>query len=194
MERDRRSDLRGAQADPPSRVEVTIVRGPPAPPGRAAHAVVGTIAAAARSRAVIGLAAALIAVVALAVILSAPWSAAWSGTPAGTPPGAAAGAGAPSAPQSVSQLAAVYRYPPRCISTTISIAESAKLARDRQAGLCWRYGVFVTAILSRVADQWQLALKAISPSCPGVSLPFAVPAKLAICRRPPASGGRRPAP
>jgi hypothetical protein len=81
-------------------------------------------------------------------------------------------------------LAAVYRYPLGCLSTTLSIAESAKLARIRHAGPCWRYGVFVTAILHRVAGEWRLVLEATSPSCPAVSLPPAIEAQVASCRRP----------
>lgn len=70
----------------------------------------------------------------------------------------------------------------------MSVAESAKLARLRRAGPCWRYGVFITAILRRVGDDWRLALEATSPSCPALSLPPEVEAQVVVCRRPGPNG------
>jgi len=52
-----------------------------------------------------------------------------------------------------------------------------------RTGPCWRYGVFVTAVLRRVDGVWSLALEATSRSCPQIALPPDVRAQLAVCRR-----------
>jgi hypothetical protein len=80
------------------------------------------------------------------------------------------------------RLAEVYRYPLGCLGTRISTRTHAPPPLDF-ASPCWRYGVYVTAIIRRSGRVWRLALEAISPSCPAVSLPPAVRAQLAVCRR-----------
>jgi hypothetical protein len=52
-----------------------------------------------------------------------------------------------------------------------------------RTGPCWRYGVFVTAVLRQVRGVWQLGLEATSRSCPRIALPASIRAELAVCRR-----------
>lgn len=81
-------------------------------------------------------------------------------------------------------VAAAYRYPLGCLSVTISARNPAYAgAHLDRASPCWRYGVYVTAILHRVHGVWRLALEAAGSSCPAVSLPAVVLAQLAVCRR-----------
>lgn len=83
------------------------------------------------------------------------------------------------------RIAAVYRYPLGCLGARIVARQPAPSPSPiDHAGPCWRYGVYVTAILRRSAGAWRLALEAISASCPVVSLPLLVRAQLAVCRRP----------
>jgi hypothetical protein len=78
--------------------------------------------------------------------------------------------------------AGTYRFPLGCMGMTLTPVGLAGALRDR-TGPCWRYGVFVTAILRRVDGMWRLALEATSRSCPHVPLPAPVRAQLAVCRR-----------
>lgn len=79
----------------------------------------------------------------------------------------------------------VYRYPLGCLGARILARKPVPLLpRVDHASPCWRYGVYVTAILHRSRGTWRLALEAISVSCPAVSLPRPVRAQVAICRRP----------
>jgi hypothetical protein len=85
----------------------------------------------------------------------------------------------------VAQVAAVteaYRFPLGCMGTTLTPQAMAGALRSR-TGPCWRYGVFVTAVLRRVGGVWRLALEATSRSCPRITLPASVRAELAACRR-----------
>ena len=85
------------------------------------------------------------------------------------------------------RVADVYRYPLGCLAARILARKPApSLPPIDHAGPCWRYGVYITAILHRSAGAWRLALEAISASCPAVLLPRLVRAQVAICRRPPA--------
>jgi hypothetical protein len=91
-------------------------------------------------------------------------------------------AGAAPGPQAPQQpaIAAVYRYPLGCLGASPSAGATAFASR---AGPCWRYGVFVTAILSRLHGIWGLALEVVSPTCPAVALPADVRAHVVACRR-----------
>lgn len=85
----------------------------------------------------------------------------------------------------LARVADVYRYPLGCLGATIVARNPApSLSPIDHAGPCWRYGVYVTAILHRSGGAWRLALEAISASCPAVPLPLLVRAQLAVCRRP----------
>jgi hypothetical protein len=75
-----------------------------------------------------------------------------------------------------------YRFPLGCMSMTMTPEAMAHVLHTR-TGPCWRYGVFITAILRRVGGVWRLALEATSRTCPRLSLPAAVRAQLAVCRR-----------
>ena len=83
----------------------------------------------------------------------------------------------------LTRVADVYRYPLGCLGTT-ALKTAHGLPPPDRASPCWRYGVYVTAILHRVRGVWRLGLEAISASCPAVSLPPAVRVQLAVCRRP----------
>lgn len=85
----------------------------------------------------------------------------------------------------VARVAAIYRYPLGCLGMRILAQRGARvLPPIDRASPCWRYGVYVTAMLRRSRGTWRMALEAISPSCPAVSLPLLVRAQLAVCRRP----------
>jgi hypothetical protein len=85
----------------------------------------------------------------------------------------------------LARIAAVYRYPLGCLGARIvSRHPVPSLPPIDHADPCWRYGVYVTAILRRSGGAWRMALEAISASCPVVSLPLPVRAQLAVCRRP----------
>ena len=175
-------------ADAPSNVRVTVVPGPrgrrPARPFRAVgsirHPRSARIRARVRARLIIAAIAAVVA--AGAIIAVAPWS----GRPASVD---AVGAGGPRpvgspAPATeedttgAPQIAA-YRYPLGCLGITLSADRSSMLGRHSP---CWRYGVYVTAVLRRVNGVWRLALEATSPRCPAVPLPDVVRSALVSCR------------
>jgi hypothetical protein len=85
----------------------------------------------------------------------------------------------------VAQVASVteaYRFPLGCMGMTLTRRTFADALASR-TGPCWRYGVFVTAILRRIGGVWQLALEATSRTCPQVVLPPYIRAELAVCRR-----------
>jgi len=80
----------------------------------------------------------------------------------------------------VAETAAAYRYPLGCLGITLSADRSSMLGRHSP---CWRYGVYVTAVLHRVNGTWRLMLEATSPKCPTVSLPDIVRSALVTCER-----------
>jgi hypothetical protein len=80
----------------------------------------------------------------------------------------------------VARLAAAYRYPLGCLGITLSSDRSSMLGRHSP---CWRYGVYVTAVLRQVNGVWRLMLEATSPRCPGVPLPDSVRSDLITCQR-----------
>jgi hypothetical protein len=79
-------------------------------------------------------------------------------------------------------VATAYRYALGCLAMRLEghDQESATASFNR-ASPCWRYGVYVTAILRRVAGVWRLVLYARSNVCPPRSLPLAVRAQLVGC-------------
>lgn len=79
---------------------------------------------------------------------------------------------------SLPAAAVVYRYPLGCLGASLSGGATAA-----RSGPCWRYGVFLTAVLHRVRGGWQLGLEAVSSRCPRVSLPATMRAQLVACRR-----------
>jgi hypothetical protein len=79
-------------------------------------------------------------------------------------------------------MSEAYRFPLGCMGATMT-ARALTAALRVRTGPCWRYGVFVTAILHQVDGVWRLALEATSRSCPRVPLPALVRAQLAVCRR-----------
>jgi hypothetical protein len=81
-------------------------------------------------------------------------------------------------------VADAYRYPLGCLGASLSGRERVSEARRPDpASPCWRYGIYVTAILRQAREGWRLALEAVSPSCPEVSLPAFVRAQLTTCLR-----------
>jgi hypothetical protein len=80
----------------------------------------------------------------------------------------------------VASVTEAYRFPLGCMGITLTRQAFALRSRT---GPCWHYGVFVTAILRRTGGVWQLALEAMSRSCPQVALPASIRAELAVCRR-----------
>jgi hypothetical protein len=162
MEQPRAPDGCGRLADPPRDVEVTIIR---APERRAAGA-----GARLPARALVTVALMLAAAVA---VLST------SGGPrVDRPHTAPAIRFAATDAASLPAAAAVYRYPLGCLGASLS--GDATASRD---GPCWRYGVFLTAVIHRAGGGWRLGLEAVSPRCPRISLPAALRAQLVACRR-----------
>ena len=82
----------------------------------------------------------------------------------------------------VAEVTEAYRFPLGCMAVTPTRQALAGALRSR-TGPCWRYGVFVTAILRRADGVWRVALEATSRSCPQIVLPADVRAQLAVCRR-----------
>lgn len=81
-------------------------------------------------------------------------------------------------------VAAAFRYPLGCVGAAISGGDRGSSAEDPdRASPCWRYGVYVTAILRQARGEWRLALEAVSPSCPKISIPAPMRAQLAVCER-----------
>lgn len=159
MARDRPADRRPWLDDPPSEVEVTVVAG-------------GGRAPLARGR--------LLALAVVAAGLGVAGSLAAGGAgPRDAPQPAALFAGPPmSGLQPATE--AVYRYPLGCLGATLRGTVST--SRPDHASPCWRYGVFITAILRRVHGVWRLALEASAPSCPVRALPAAVRIQVLVCR------------
>jgi hypothetical protein len=157
--------------NPPSIVQVTVV---PGPVGRLARARYAEIRFPAGPRRVVALA--VVVAIAVVGVVDALHGDGRNGT--GSARTKWAGATVPAA------VTAAYRYPLGCLSITLSAGASAPTgSRVDRTGPCWRYGVYVTAILHRVGGVWRLVLEATSPTCPQVSLPAPVRAQLAVCRR-----------
>jgi hypothetical protein len=102
------------------------------------------------------------------------------GRTAGNPAPATATEGATTA---VARIAAAYRYPLGCLGITLSADRSSMPGRQSP---CWRYGVYITAVLRQVNGVWRLMLQATSPRCPAVPLPNVVRSALISCERSPA--------
>jgi hypothetical protein len=82
-------------------------------------------------------------------------------------------------------VAAAYRYPLGCLGEALSGVRPPVAGVDRhRGGPCWRYGVYLTVLLHRVGRVWRMALEAVSPSCPNVSVPPFVRAQVVVCKRP----------
>ncbi|HEY2651557.1 MAG TPA: hypothetical protein VGI50_06535 [Solirubrobacteraceae bacterium] len=119
------------------------------------------------------------------VLLVAAVAAVISSTPQKGAKPARADARAPLAASAVARppaAAAVYRFPLGCLGATLSPGAAASDAAGR-AGPCWRYGVFLTAVLRESHGVWRLGLEAVSRSCPRISLPASVQVQLVACRR-----------
>jgi hypothetical protein len=166
MGRSHTSDRWKQLADEPWDVQITVV---PAPPGRVAGARVAGIPILTAARALIA-AVVTLAVIGAVVVDVLP---AHSVTPS-----------APVRPVSRSVTESPYRYPLGCMGAWLSTAGRWSVREARGASPCWRYGVYVTAVLRQVRGVWSLALEAVSPSCPAVSLPRFIQERLVVCRRP----------
>ena len=171
----------GSPADAPANVRVTVVPGPRPHPVRdrsgASRAGVGLPVVVAA----IVLVAAAGAIVAVALRGGRPVSAAAvHATEARTTGGAAAVQATATSTAGVAGIAAAYRYPLGCLGITLSADRSSMLGRHSP---CWRYGVYVTAVLRRVNGVWRLVLEATSTKCPDVTLPDIVRSALVACER-----------
>jgi hypothetical protein len=186
--------------DAPSNVRVTVVPGPRAHPVRDRSAAI---------RGAVGLSLVVASIVLVAAAGAIVGVAVGGGRPLRTAPVHVAGAPARATPASVlategrtagtaaavpateagkaglATVAAAYRYPLGCLGITISADRSAMLGRHSP---CWRYGVYVTAVLRQVNGVWRLMLKATSPKCPAVPLPEFVRSALITCERSAAPG------
>jgi hypothetical protein len=169
MDRPSAPDRWDQLADQPWDVQITVVR---APPGRVARARIAGIPIPTAARGLVALIVILAGVG--AVVLGAP-SARHAGA---LGPGLAVGSRPTESP-----TAAAYRYPLGCMGAALSMTSRVSVDEARPANPCWRYGVYVTAILRQVRGVWRLELEAVSASCPAVSLPAVVRAQLAVCRK-----------
>jgi hypothetical protein len=168
--------------DAPSNVRVTVVAGPrgyhPVRSVRDRGAAIGAGVGVAAIVAVIAVAVAVGVIVSVNLRAGAPVSLEGVGfgglRPVGNPAAAIEGSSAGAA-----QIAAAYRYPLGCLGITLSSDRRSLLGRHSP---CWRYGVYVTAVLRRVDGVWRLALEATSPRCPAVPLPDIVRSALVTCR------------
>jgi hypothetical protein len=189
-------------ANRPTTVRITVVPGPGRRAGLRASGLPRS-----SSRQVVLVAVALLAAVAVAAAVAAAVYAPYGSGHAGAPrvawvqPGmggeelasqalarqlaAVVSAGPLSAQMGTDQLAAeaeAYRFPLGCLSITLSRG-APPVAPGVRSGPCWRYGVYMTAILHRIDGAWRLALEVRSPSCPRVSLPASVRNDVVVCRR-----------
>ena len=169
----------GSPVDAPANVRVTVVPGPRAHPIRNRSAAIrADVLLVVAAIVLIGAAG---AIVAGALRRGRPVSAAsirpsdarTTGSPAAAPVTEASTAG-------VAGIAAAYRYPLGCLGITLSADRSSMLGRHSP---CWRYGVYVTAVLRRVNGVWRLMLEATSTKCPAVTLPDIVRSALISCKR-----------
>jgi hypothetical protein len=79
-------------------------------------------------------------------------------------------------------VAAAYGYPSRCLAVTLSASNSTYARADfNHATSCGRYDGSATAIFQRRAGLWRPVLDAINYSCPVGSLPTSVQAELGVC-------------
>lgn len=153
-------------ADEPWDVQITVV---PGSPGRVARARIAGIPVLRTARALIAVGVTLTLIGAVVVDVL---------------PSHHVRAPAPVVRVSRSTAESPYRYPLGCMGAGLSGASRASVGESQAASSCWRYGVYVTAVLRQVRGVWQLALEAVSPSCPAVSLPRFIRARLVVCRRP----------
>jgi hypothetical protein len=168
MAKENTSDRWDAPSGLPSDVQITVTGIP------RAHPVgdrVASLAAGVRGRGRAVLAAA--ALVSIAIIVGAVL------TNAGVRGGADS---APASYAGAAGLPAVYGYPSRGLSITISTANRA-YARvdDDRSSECGRYCGYASAIFHRVGGSWRVVLDTVSYSCPVASLPPRVQADLAVC-------------
>jgi hypothetical protein len=170
MDRPSPPDRSDQLADRPWDVQITVV---PAPPGRAARARIAGIPSRTAARVLLGL-----------VVVLAGAGAVVVGAPPARHTGPLTKGPSVSGRAAESPTAAAYRFPLGCMGAALSVTGRAAADEARAASPCWRYGVYLTAILRRVRGVWQLALEAVTPSCPAVALPAVVRSQLVICRRP----------
>ena len=168
-------------ADAPSNVRVTVVAGPRdhhrVRSLRDRRAAIGVRLGVAAIVAVIAVGVAVGVIVSVTLRTGRPVSLEGVGfggpRPVGNPAAATEGAAG------VARIAAAYRYPLGCLGLTLSADRSSVLGRHSP---CWRYGVYVTAVLRQVNGVWRLALEATSPRCPAAPLPDIVRSALVACR------------
>ena len=157
--------------DPPSVVQVTVVPGPRGSIGGARAGGLATRGAA--SLIVVG--------AAVCALLAGGWvPMLHRGAPRPTtvvPTRAVAAEAVP-----LAAAAQAYRFPLGCLRITHT-REALAGAIRRRTDPCWRYGVYVTAILKRVDGTWRLALEASGGSCARNALPALVQDRLSMCRR-----------
>jgi hypothetical protein len=171
MDQSRAPDGSGPLADPPWDVQVTVIHGP------RANAPQAQISSAATPP---GLRVLLV----LVILIAAAGAAYVSGIGGGHVRAPFAAPAADPRSSRPSAVATPFRYPLGCLGASISGRDRVPALRPlKRASSCWRYGIYVTAILHQVHGVWRLALEAVSPSCPVVTLPAAVRAQLAICVR-----------
>lgn len=170
-------DGRDSLPNPPSIVHVTVQSGPR---GR------GAAAASRRLRAALVVAGVVVAgAVVGGVLVATDGGGGARRAPMPTRPAHATVAQVGPRLRGTAQLASVteaYRFPLGCMGMTLTRQGRADALASR-TGPCWRYGVFVTAILRRVGGVWRLALEATSRSCPQIALPPSIRSELAVCRR-----------
>lgn len=172
-------DGRGPMPDPPWDVQVTMV---PAPRGRGPGTRRLSAISATRVLYVVAL---VLAGVAALLVDAAPHRQAAAAMPREI---------AQPHVTRASGVAIAYRYPLGCLGASIPAGDlRAGGRRAVRSAPCWRYGVYVTAILVRSHKAWRLALEAISPACPHVSLPAAVLAQVVVCTRGHPGRGSGPA-
>ncbi len=129
-------------------------------------------------------------VVAVIVAALAAVAGAFDGRRSGTPSTARAPRSRSAEPAAA---AAAYRFPLGCLGAAIATPSGADpTGRLSHTGPCWRYGVYLTAILRKVDGVWRLALHASSVSCPITSLPASIRAQIVLCTKPVTPAARRP--
>jgi hypothetical protein len=169
MAKARPSDARHRLAEPPSRVEITILVDRPRPGLRQRIVTIGLR----------GRRGAVVALVLIGVVVSTLAAAAVIGTRtsgAQHAPKAGAQTGGPAG------VAAGYGYPLPCLSVMISRENSTYARADfNRAVPCGRYDGSATAIFHRVDGSWRRAVDAVAYRCPVAGIPRPVQAELGVC-------------
>ena len=160
--------MRGG-ADPPSEVEITVLRDPAA---RRAAQRVADMTRRPSTHPIVALGPAITVIAVIAAIAA--------GGLLGEPRGRAQQSAADQ--QGAAGVAAASGYPLPCLSVTIAATDHSYARADfNRSSACGRYDGSATAIFHRSGGIWRAVLNASSYRCPLPDVPREVQTELAVC-------------